>query len=201
MASKVEIANLALEMVAAREINSFTDGSVNASIIARWYPRTLRYCLNKSLWTFATKRVDLVATSDTIPWNSYGMDYSYAYPSDKVRIFGYSYPRARVREEATWILSDTDGLGCLYVYLNDNPETYTPEFEEALATKIAADIAFKVTTDESVTKAMIEKFQSIALPEALSVNSQNSTPTSVIDDEWLRVKNGAFSAYTEDLYY
>jgi hypothetical protein len=201
MASKVEISNLALSLLNARAINSFTEGSVNSNIIATWYPRSLRYCLNKSLWTFATKRVDLVATTETVDWNSYGMEYTYAYPSDMVRIFGFSDRYARVRLEATYILSDTDGLGALYVYTNDNPESYTPEFEEMLAVKIAADIAFAITTDESVAKAMLERFQGVVLPEALASNSQHSTPTSVRDDEWLRVKNGAYSNYTDDLGY
>jgi hypothetical protein len=201
MSSKTEIVNMALTSLSARTITSLNEGSVNANIAKGWYPRSLKFCLNKSLWTFATKRVNLTQYEVDIPWSNNGMDFAYAYPNDRVRIFNYDPPRARIREEAAYIISDSDSLGAAYVFFNDNPESYTAEFEEAFAVKLAADMSFAITTDESIKKEKMSDFQSIALPEALSINSQHSTPVSVIDDEWLRVKNGAFSSFTDDLVF
>jgi hypothetical protein len=192
---------MALTSLSARTITSLDEGSINANIVKGWYPRSLKFCLNKSLWTFATKRVNLTQYEVDLPWSNNGMDFAYAYPTDRVRIFGYSIPRSRIREEAAYIIADSEGLGAVYVFFNDNPESYTPEFEEAFAVKLAADMSFAITTDESIKKEKLSEFQSVALPEALSINSQHSTPESVIDDEWLRVKNGAYGAYTDDLVY
>ena len=87
MASQVEIANMALDVIGTRStISSLSENSNEANAISRHWANALDCCLRAAFWNFARKQVPLTLLLDAtagqsvpIPWT-----YEYAYPSDCV---------------------------------------------------------------------------------------------------------------------
>lgn len=82
MASEVDISNLALSFLGEDANVSCInppDGSVQASLCARFYPIARDSLLELHAWNFATRRATLTALADAAPnqWQ-----YAYALPSD-----------------------------------------------------------------------------------------------------------------------
>lgn len=146
--------------------------------------------------TFAT---DLAASkwmltidSDDIPMTEDGMDTAYLVPSGLLKINFISDPTARysvenllVAETATQvILSDTRGLKIIYTYQNTDLRTYYPMSLEALATRLAHEICFNLTESKSKQDALLEEYEKVRLPRAISSDSQQGSPPQAIQNEW-----------------
>ena len=71
MATKTEIANMALALIGARPVENITEQSSSADIINQIYEMTRKSVLESHAWTFATTTQELVATSNTPPDWSY----------------------------------------------------------------------------------------------------------------------------------
>jgi hypothetical protein len=88
MASQIDIANMALDIIGTRStIVSLTEGSPEANAIARHYDNCLDAVLRSAHWNFARKQIPFTLLLDGTqpdvmvpsPWL-----YEYAYPSDCV---------------------------------------------------------------------------------------------------------------------
>jgi hypothetical protein len=188
MASKIEIINRGLLLVGMNKITSLTDQSPEAEIADLMYPSSLKTLLEECMWTFASKRVNLSQTVLEPAWATRGMNKVYTKPADLIKIFKTNPPNAFWSVEGDYILSDNLGLGVLYVYFNDVAGSYPPKFVEALAAKFAADIAYYVLNDANRTKAVVEMYESIYLPKAMSSDSQQGTPYLTEDNYWVDAK-------------
>jgi len=84
VANKVEIANFALSNIRAKEIQSFTEASIEAEAIANRYDQARLYVLRAFPWNFANKYEALAPSSETV------IKYTqvYAYPNDCLQIKG-----------------------------------------------------------------------------------------------------------------
>jgi len=193
MATKTSISNRALSKNGARAVTNIdTDDTPESRVVLRFYDIALESILSETLWTFATKRVLLNATTDTIPFSTELETLSYCYqrPNDVIRIFGTNDTAAYWKEEADKILSDTSGLGIIYTYLNEDPALYTPSFVEAFSDKLAAEICFPLLNSVSKVKELLEVYEKISLPKAKSDNAQTGTPREVNDNYWLNARFG-----------
>lgn len=85
MASQVEIANMALDIIGTRSsIASLSEGSAEANAVARQWSNAVDAVLRAAHWNFARRQLALTLLSDATqgqpvptPWL-----YEYAYPSD-----------------------------------------------------------------------------------------------------------------------
>ena len=115
-----------------------------------------------------------------------GANVAYAYPSDWIKPVKWNYPQAIIRLEDN-IYSDTPGLKVKYTFQNDNPATYSPEFIEAFATKIAAEICYDLTNNAAKAKELRDEFDD-KLAQAIAADSMGDTPDQAIQDEWLTAR-------------
>lgn len=189
--SKIEIINKGLTLVGAAPITSIDDNSNNARIASRVYPLSLRSVLSACKWNFATKRALLSVLTDSLEWYDTGENIVYQKPSDMVRIFGTNSKTAIWREEGDYIISDTTGLGVRYVYFLDTPSKYSVEFIDALIDKFASDIAYALVNSQTLGEKFKKLYESLSLPNAMSLNSQTGTQQTMVDDAW------EFAKYTD----
>jgi len=143
-------------------------------------------CLvNHSAGTFATDLTSLywVAT-ETIADLDDGATVIYIKPSDWLELTGVSDSNALVLLEGARILSDTEDLKVKYTYQNDDPDTYSPQFKTALATRLAAEIAYNITNNRNTADMLLKVYEGIALPQAMSSDSVQGTAEEVTQDEW-----------------
>ena len=144
-------------------------------------------CLvNHTAGTFATDltAVKWVATEKIVDLDE-GYTVVYYKPTDMLEITGVNNSNALVSLEGTRILSDVDDLNIKYTYQNDDPDTYPAKFKTALATRLAAEIAYNITNNRSQADMLMKVYEGIELPQAMSSDSVQGTAEELKQDEWL----------------
>ena len=118
-------------------------------------------------------------------WTDDGMIIIYSKPPDYIKLNFVNFANARVKVEEAGILSDTSGLKILYTARVDNPVKYFPAFTNAMATRLAAEIAYAITNSRTLGESLMEKYLKIDLPKAMAQDSQQGTPLPPVQDEWV----------------
>ena len=188
--SKTVIVNNALTRVGANPVTSIDQDTNNARIVSRIYELSLRSILSECKWNFATKRANLTLSADTLDWyhTQEGEVYVYIKPSDMIRIFGMSDRAAKFREEGDYIISNTAGLGVLYVYYLDAPSKYPAAFIDAFADKLSSDIAYMIVNSASLGDKYKKIYETVSLERATAENAQFGVQQTMKDDEWTLAK-------------
>lgn len=158
MSSVIEICNVALSRLGnSRTINSLTEQSKEAGVCSLHYEPARDAVLSDFDWNFARKRVALADTGTNPPdWQ-----FAYAYPTDCVRIISIMVPgmrnppaRCRVQYEVgsdnagtgKLIYTDQDDAWLMYTGLVTDPNMYDAIFRDALAWRMAAEMAMSLTS-------------------------------------------------------
>ena len=195
--SKTNIINQALTSIGADTVTSIDDGTENANVMLSLYPFCLKSILGECLWGFATKRYSLsTAGSTTMTWyhTSEGESVVYSKPTDIIRIFGTNDDYAKWRDEGSYIISDSSGLGIKYVYYDDDPSTYPASFVDAFIDLLAYQATFRIANSASNRNALFEKYEKVSLPKARSENAQVGTHQYLRDDAWENAKYNNYSS-------
>jgi hypothetical protein len=188
MATKAQIVNKSLTNLGAAPIVSLDDDSQNANIVNRVYETSLRAVLSETRWNFATKRALLSELEEELDWHYTGEGFVYSRPSDAIRIFESNAPNAIWREEGDYIISDTQGLGVLYVYYLDDPAKYPSFFIDAFSDKLSSEIAYMILNSAEQGKMWFEKYSGVSLPKARAENAQIGVHAQLKDDYLINAK-------------
>ena len=148
--SKSQMCNKALTKLGEQPITNLSDDTERARVLNRVYELSLKTILSEGKWNFAVKRANLTELDVTLAWTYAGEAYVYQKPTDMIRIFDKSSSTATFREEGDYIISDTSGLGVLYVYYLDDPAKYSASFVEAFIDRLCADIAYMIVNSASL---------------------------------------------------
>lgn len=179
--SKVSICNSALSKLGAERITSLTEDSRTASACNEQFDKLRDEVLAAHPWNFATKRASLAQTSTT---PEFDYDLEYQLPSDCLRVIGTNndYDDPWVVENGKLLTNATE-VKIKYIFRNEDVHTYSPNFQEALALRIAADLAYNI--NQSVTQVelltnMYERF----IKKCRSFDAQEGTPQAYAVDTW-----------------
>ena len=183
--SEVSICNWALSKLGAETITSLTQDSENARLCNTLYNIIRDNVLTGHIWNFAQKRAILAQLAEAPTYTDDLMTVKYTKPADCLKINFVNFPSAIVKIEEDGILSDTEGLKIKYTYRVTDPMKFFPKFVEALAARLAAEMAFPITRDKGIATTLFNLYYKEILPEAKSVDSQQGTPMSAKQDEWL----------------
>lgn len=134
--------------------------------------------------------------------NSTGAIVVYQKPTDMVKPTKKSISGAYFAIEEDKIISDVLSLAIKYTYLCEDTKKYYPKFTDALATRLAAEIAFKVTNSVSKAKELMTLYRDVSLPMAVSSDSVQNTPQEISQDEWLNsLEIGTYPATTGETWH
>lgn len=186
MASKVEIANRALQLLGAKRIVSLTEDSRNARACNAAFEPVKRAELRKHPWGFATKRVQLAADA-TEP--AFGRSNSFTLPSDFIRLLppdqNLNFNDLDWIVEGRNIITDDDApLDVRYVYDVTDPNIFDVLFREALAAKLAEQLCEELTqsnTKIATASAVYDK----AIAEAKRANAIEKVAEKPPEDVWV----------------
>lgn len=214
MATDVDIANRALQMMASRNvITSLTDGSNEAANANMLYTPTLDWCLGITNWNFARKTAVLVlsktrnvtpitwsATEPAPPWR-----YEYEYPADCIRLH---YVTNMVVANTKWtgmpqkfavttgiisaaprtvILTDeTNALG-VYTYRNVTIDNWSSLFNQAFTSTLAWMLAGPVSGDKDLMNSLRE-IASDHMTLAIAANTREGTVMDDTTPEWIQAR-------------
>jgi hypothetical protein len=186
MASKVEIANRALQLLGARRITSLSEDSVNARAINAAYEPVKLAELRKHPWSFAVKRAQLAANSTPPLFNR---DNAFPLPADFVRLLAQD-PEENFND-LDWqiegkqiVTNDSSPINIRYVYDVTDPNEMDPLFREAFSAKLAEACCEELTqSNAKIANAQLVYKDIIA--EARRANAIERVSQKPPEDEWV----------------
>ena len=154
MASAVDIANSALNLLGASTISAFTDDSKNARLINQRYEPVRNRVFRSHAWNCLHKRVQL-AQNSTAPVVEYS--HAYALPSDCLRVLKIHNGTTDsitssidYKLEGRNIVTDEGTVFIIYIALDTDPNNYDTYLQESISHQLAADLAYAVTNNATL---------------------------------------------------
>lgn len=191
MASVVEIGSNALRLLGADPITDLSDDSERARLVGALWPNVRDTVLRAHPWKFARRRA-------TLPKQSVGPLWEYAnaftLPTDpwclRVLKTDLDYLDIPWVVEGRSLVTDADAVKILYTARVEDPGTYDVSFEAAATARLAADLAYPITTSTSIAEGMI-KLYALKIVEARFLDSTEGSPTGIRSDDLVSARHGS----------
>lgn len=171
MASQVEIANFAIIQLGGNPISSLTEDTNEAKVIKAIWDQSRRELLRTNSWNFAIKR-QLLAQSVTPP--GYDFSYRYALPSDLIRTIQV-YNDSDYKIEGRFVITNSQSCSLKYVADIKDVNEWSSDFCSLMSMKLAADIAYAITKNETLAKSMYQAY-TIKLTETRFADASEDIP-------------------------
>lgn len=195
MASVIQVANRALTKLGAARIISLDDDNKQSRAIKSCFEDLRDDELRAHRWSFAIKRTTLAADA-TAP--AYGYTYQYTLPADYLRLdmVDDRYPSVQMDNyigaetldfvlEGGKLLTDIDApLKVRYGASITDPAMWDVNYREALACRIAAEIAEDLTQSNEKRKMAWEEYK-LAINKAIRSNAIERLPQTLPDNQWI----------------
>ena len=146
MASAVDIANSALNLLGASTISAFTDDSKNARLVNQRYEPVRDRVFRSHAWNCLHKRVQL-AQNSTAPVVEYS--YAYALPSDCLRVLKvHNGSTDSIKSDIDYklegrnIVTNEGTVYIIYIAIDTDPNNYDTYLQESISHQLAADLAY-----------------------------------------------------------
>jgi len=165
MASTVDIANYALNIIGASNISAFDENSKAARLVNQRYEGVRDAVFRSHPWNCLIKRSEL---AQEVEEPSFGYAHQYALPSDPfcLRVLEFSngslsYPQDNMTSntggpvfviEGRKLLTDEGTVRIKYIARITDPQQYDALLTEALAARLASEIAYALTGSTSVSQ-------------------------------------------------
>jgi len=180
MASVTSICNQALSRLGAPNIINIDDDTESARLCKSVYDNLLDTVLEEHQWSFAIGRHELpIAPGGGNPGQ---FANKFLIPVDVMNIIrASSNPDDRHANTTAWrvegeyIVSDA---GTMYIKTVDriiDPNAYTPMFRQALAIRIAAELAWAITQSASVADGLLQEYARLMSLAAQKDGQQGTT--------------------------
>jgi hypothetical protein len=183
----VTICNLALTMLGADRITSLLDDTENARKCNSVYTFVRDEVLRAHPWNFAIKRA-VLAELATPP--VFGYDHQFQIPSDCLRVFEVSSGWSDVESETEFeiegkaLLTDMNTCYIRYIFRQTDPTQFDSSFVNAIAARLAAEMAYSITGHGSMATAMMQIYEQ-KMSAARSADAQESgLPNTIGGDVW-----------------
>ena len=168
MASSIlQVCNIALGRLGADSILSIDSATKEAQACKLFYQTALDEVLRTHPWNFAIRRQTLTASEEP----SFGWTNSYLLPADCLRVLDlndlheFSDP-PHWQIEGRSLLCDQMEAHIRYISRDADPLQYDALFVAALAAKLAALIAKKITGSDSIAGAQLAEYEKLYGPHA-----------------------------------
>lgn len=183
--TQVSICNSALVKVGADLISSISQDTRSANLLNALWDQVRDSVLRAHPWNFAIKRATLAPTANT---PEFEYTYEFDVPSDCLRVLDiYSEVSPGSIEfvvENSKILCEEEEIDVTYIYRNENMESWDSCFAEAMAWRLAREIAYGLTQSAALVTVCEEGYRR-SLAEARSMDGTEGTIKSLGADEWL----------------
>jgi hypothetical protein len=188
MASVVEICNMALADVGDIFIESLADTSKEARRCSVAYNPARRGLLRAFDWNFARARVEL---APLVAAPAFGFSAAFQLPSECMRVLSVvGDPEWTV--EGRTILAAGDALQIIYTRDVTDPNQFDALFIRALATRLAADIAYSLAPSKELVQNLEAKHaMAVTLAQRVgAIESDWKTKTAAMDsNDWTTARS------------
>ena len=154
MASAVDIANSALNLLGASTISAFTDDSKNARLVNQRYEPVRDRVFRSHAWNCLHKRVQL-AQNSTTPVVEYS--FAYALPSDCLRVLKvHNGTTDSIQSDIDYkiegrnIVTNEGTVYIIYIAKITDPNLYDTYLQESISHQLAADLCYAITNNATL---------------------------------------------------
>ena len=196
-ASETEVVNAALIELSIKTIASLSEDREIARVANIKYPRARRSLIRTYRWNFAKQRSVALAPESDAP--NFGFTYKFTVPDDTLHVFGifdenepqnnYTSSKIPWKREDGFILCDENPLYIYYLKDITNTTMFDPLFDDALALKLAIDLAFKSTAGAEREEQLTQKFLDV-MRKAKLANAIENMPETIEASEWIDSRFG-----------
>ncbi len=170
--SEVSICNQALSWLGGKPITSLDDDDREAGLCKANYTLLRDAVLQEGTWSFSRGRKRLTPEVDPPEW---GYNYQFTVPPDVLRIIEVRRSPDQGMDREPWelegntILANRAELYVLWQVRVINPNHFSPMFVQALAARIATDIAIPLTSSREL-QANMQALYDRKLLDALNID-------------------------------
>lgn len=204
--SKIAICNQALGWLGGTLITSFADDSPEAKLCNANYDALRDAVLEEREWTFAVARIE---PSRLVAVPKFGFSYQFQIPATVIRVLQVSnksadysvvgvgaersgtglgrYMEIEWLREGQTILCDSEAIYARVIQQIVDTTKHTPAFDQALAARIAMDLAIPLTNSRALQQDMAAMYgEKIAL--AASSDGLQGRSTKIRSNSLTRVR-------------
>ena len=183
----LSICNQALVALGAKTLSAIGENTKNGRLCETLYEQVRNNVLTDHIWGFAQKRIALTAsTTPADPvWTDDLMTKIYDKPADCLKVNFTNIESAIVKIEGDKILSNESGLKIKYTEQVTDPTKFFPKFIEALVARLAAELAYPITSTRTLMDSLFTIYYEKKLPQAISLDSQQGSPQGAAQDDIL----------------
>ena len=196
MSSEVTICNIALARLGQTQITSLTEADKKARLCLVFYEPMRDAVLQDAWWTFATKRQtlsQLVATPDS------GFDYYYQLPADCLDPRYLENDLIEYVIEGDKLITDsTEDIELVYTQQLTDTTLFSPNFVDALAYRIAAELAMSLTNDLKKHDQLLNIYASI-VAQASAHDKRTRKRKVTRHTGWVSMRKGSTTERTKKL--
>lgn len=182
--SKVTICNKALSSLSSNQIETFDDQTVEARLCRAQFDIIRQCVLEDANWSFAIKSVSLSPTGE-----DNGRLSKFALPADCLRVISVTTPYKVIEWsiEGRHILATNEHITIKYIWDTEATDTYSSSFIDAMATRLAAELAYPLTESQRLYEVMLQQYF-IKIEKAENNDGQQSKNTPVINNRFTRIR-------------
>ena len=182
--TETSICNSALIKVGADRITSMTEDNRRAQLCNEQFSKVRDEVLRTHPWNFALARAEFSQLTTT---PAFGYSYEYSIPSDCLRILNLHDETIEWKQEGNKVLSDSSTIKARYIKRITAPAEYDSIFIEAMALRLAADLAYSLVQSSTLSQNLLAEYERhMAL--ARSIDAQEGTAPDLIDDSFIEAR-------------
>jgi len=191
MASRTDIANLALTRLGAAHIVALDDDSVAAGVINTLFAPAVEAELRANLWHFSRTRARLAQMVDA---PTFGFAAQYMLPADCLRLLRVSGIPGNPAQQPPWqieagriLINHSGPLDILYIARVDDSGRFDALFVQVLAARLALEACERIT-NSNTKKQMLAEDYAQALKTARRANAIERPAVRPADGTWLAAR-------------
>ena len=191
MLSETDICNQAIAKTGAKPlISSLTEDSDNARFCNIFYASVRDAVLRSHPWNCAIHRTTITALV-AAPDSDY--DHQYQLPANPwclrlLQVGTLEDQPTRWKVEGRRLLTNEDSPPIVYVKRITDTNEFDPLLVDAFVLKLAIKLSMPLSKDPRIQKALIEELEGISLPEARSIDGQESSVQQIQTNDWIAAR-------------
>lgn len=184
MATIISICNSALLKLGADRITSLLENRRGAILCNEQYDKMRQEVLRAHPWNFATARIT-IAPLVAAPVFEY--DRQFQLPIDCLRVLGTDDKILDFKIEGRVVLANVTELKIKYIKDITDASLFDACFSEALAARLAADLAYPLVQSNTLHEQMMAYYDRL-LRQARTIDGQEGRFDKLISDTFLNAR-------------